>query len=119
MGLDEVPFIATGYDDDDCKMVIDIISDEYNATSIEKLENFLLACQQEMSDGKLWLAMQANVLSDQSKTESDFEGRYKEMMTKLENLFTVPTLNMNMRNGENINKACQEVENQFPDYDVK
>ena len=65
-----------------------------------------------MSDGKLWLAMQANVLSDQSYTEGDFDKRYKEMMAKLENLFTVPTLNMNMRNGEKVNKASQSVENQ-------
>ena len=62
-----------------------------------------------MSDGKLWLAMQANVLSDQSWTDNNFEGRYKEMMTKLEKLFTVPSLNMNMRNGGKVNKACQEV----------
>ena len=132
--LDEVPFIAG----DRSKIVIDIvmlyyvieikhisrifltsidltflfISDEYDASSVERLEKFLLACQKEMSDGKLWLAMQANVLSDQSYTLSDFEERYKEMMIKLENLFTIPTLNMNMRNGEKVNKACQEVESQ-------
>ena len=84
-------------------------SDTYDASSVEKMENFLLACQKEISDGKLWLAMQANVLSDQSDTKDDFERRYKEMMTNLENLFTVPALNMNMRNGEKVNKACQEV----------
>ena len=58
--------------------------------------------------------MQANVLSDQSHTRSDFEERYKEMMTNLENHFTVPTLNMNMRNGEKVNKACQSIEDQGP-----
>ena len=85
---------------------------------IENLGNFLLACQNEVSDGKLWLALQANVLSDQRRTYDDFEEDYKRMMTMLESFFTIPTLSMNMRNGEKVNKASQLVENQNSTWKV-
>ena len=88
------------------------ILDRYDDSSVEKLENFLIACQKEISKGKLWIALQANALSDQSNTENGFEDRYKRMMSKLEDIFIVPNLNTNMRNSGKINRACQGVVNQ-------
>ena len=39
--------------------------------------SFLLDCQKEISNNKLWIALQANALSDQSGTTDDFEKRFK------------------------------------------
>ena len=86
------------------------ISDDYDHASVEKLENFLLSCQKEIADGKLWVALQANALSDQSDASDGFTERFKVMMSKLEDIFHLPTLSKNMRNNENINRASQGVQ---------
>ena len=48
------------------------ISDCFDYLSIETLEHFLLDCQKEVVDGKLWIALQANVLSDLNDTSVSF-----------------------------------------------
>ena len=86
------------------------ISDDYDQASIEKLENFLLSCQKEIADGKLWVALQANALSDQSDASDGFTERFKVMMSNLDDIFHIPKLSKNMRNVENINLASQGVQ---------
>merc|ERR1712126_707610 len=99
--LDEVPFIYyfNGY---------------YNS-AVHKLEAFLLDCQKVIRNGKLWVALQANQLSDQSSTsysgnEDNFGETFRTMRSKLEKTFAMPALSKNMRNSEKINKASRELE---------
>ena len=70
-------------------------------------------------EGKLWVALQANVLSDLCSTKAGFEGEFKEMMSNLKILFTIPNLTRNMRNSENINKASQGLKDNDPNYKVR
>ena len=86
-----------------------LISDLYGSTSVDVLENFLLDCQKEISRGKLWIALQANVMSDQSMVGEDFEERFKEMISRLESVFYIPTLSKNMRNSGKITEASKNV----------
>ena len=58
-------------------------------------------------EGKLWVALRANVFSDQTKVKDDFQSNFQRMMSNLATLFTIPSLNRNMRNSPNINKASQ------------
>ena len=51
------------------------ISDQYYGSSVEKVESFLLECQKDICVGKFWVALQANVLSDQTRTSDDFDER--------------------------------------------
>ena len=51
--------------------------DRYGAISVEKLKNFLIDCQKKIIEGKLWVALQANVLSDVSYTDDGFEGKFE------------------------------------------
>lgn len=81
----------------------------YFPDSVEKLKNFLLDIRKEIIDGKLWIALQANTLSDAGNTKGGFEESFKRSKNDLENYFTVPALTKNMRNSENINKTCQGV----------
>ena len=85
------------------------ISDQYDSLSVERLEKFLMDGRKEISTGKFWVALQANVLSDQSMTSSDFEGKFKIMMSKANGMFTIPNLDKNMRNAERINEGTQIV----------
>ena len=62
-----------------------------------------------MVDGKLWIALQANVLSDLNDTSVSFKKQFNAMMSNLENFFVMPKLKMNMRNSEKINKASHGV----------
>ena len=84
-------------------------SGEFVVASVEKLENFLCSCKKEIVDGKLWIALQANALSDQCETEDSFDESFENMKTNLEKIFTFPNLSKNMRNSENINSAGQGV----------
>ena len=68
-----------------------------------------------IKSGKLWVALQANQLSDQSSTassgtENNFVETFRCMLSKLEKTFAIPKLNKNMRNSEKINKASRELE---------
>jgi len=106
--LDEVPFISLEYD----YMIFD-------ASSAAKLENFLYNCRKGIVDGKLWIALQANALSDACNTGDGFEKSFEKIKTNLEKIFTFPDLSKNMRNSGNINSAGQGVQqsNAF-DYQV-
>ena len=68
---------------------------------------------------KLWVALQANLLSDLSYTDAGFEGKFKEMMSNLKTFFTIPNLTVNMRNNEKINQASQGVEQFASFYEIK
>ena len=86
-----------------------LISDCFDRSSIIELENFLLSCQKEISDGKLWIALQANAFADQNHISFEFDERFQQMIFNIENIFTIPNLTKNMRNSENINKASKGV----------
>ena len=90
----------------------------FDASSVEKLENFLCNCRKEIVDGKLWIALQANALSDQCKTDNRFNSRYVAMKRYLMNIFTFPDLSKNMRNSENINSAGQGVQQEGYGYKI-
>jgi len=68
--------------------------------------------------GKLWVALQANVLSDVSYTIDGLEEKFKEMISNLTTLFTIPNLTRNMRNSQNINKVSQGVEETYATYKI-
>ena len=89
---------------------------QFGASSVKKLENFLYNCRKEIVDGKLWIALQANALSDQCDTKIGFDESFEKMKTNLENIFTFPDLSKNMRNSENINSAGQGVQQTSSNY---
>ena len=97
------------------------ISGQYDRDSVEKLKNFLINIRREIIDGKLWIALQANVLSDTSYHYyfDDFEESFKRSKNDLQNNFTVPALTKNMRNSEYINKTCQGVQQNIDNYKIK
>ena len=65
------------------------------------------------------MALQANLLSDQSWTGDGFEDKFAEMMSNLKTLFAIPNLTRNMRNGEEINRATQGVNTFGNSYEVR
>ena len=69
-------------------------------------------------DGKLWIALQTNVLSDQIVTNYDFKDKFQEVMSNMTALFSIPNLTRNMRNGEKINKASKGVGDAAGFYNV-
>ena len=96
-----------------------LLEQKYDASSVEKLEKFLLNCQEKIIEGKFWAAFQANSLSDLCSRDAYFEGKFKEMMSDMKPLFTIPSLKRNMRNAENINKASQGLKQNSIIYKVR
>ena len=72
--------------------------------SLTRLEDFLMAVLNEMQpDCHLWFAFQPNTLKDfNPNTPKEWPQMVRDMKTRLEKLFYVPTLSNNLRNSSEV-----------------
>ena len=84
-----------------------ILGYEYNATSVQQLNDFISRCRQHLqSDSNLfWVALQSNQLADLSDVHFSFKQELKKMKSELtKEGWVLPQLKANMRNQINISR---------------
>jgi len=95
--VDECPFLQVG-------------SNRYDKSSIEKAQNFVSRCQNKVNeDNKIWIAFQVNAIHDSCLADDDFVQEFKVLKNTLlsEGVF-IRSLTSNMRNATEVGEVTKK-----------